>query len=453
MRVPTWARLRRRLAAVPTLAPLGVFLVALAPRLWFVGEHPLDLYLVSNMAFLDARAHDLLSGSSTIGDTFTPVGYPALIALAHAVSERGYALVGYAQALLGAATAALAHALARRLTRSDAAALVVGLVVALYLPLVVYTGFLLTETTFAFLVALFAWLLLRAWDRPGIGRAALAGLVFGVAAAVRPNLLLAAPLLALHGLLLRRRAAPRAWLAPLGALAFALPVLVAVVAHNSRIAGRPTGLATNGGVNFLLGHCECRAITFPPGGGIGLVSGHQNRQRYTEVIASPRFAFDEAYYYREAASLLRAHPERALHAFLNVSDGLVLTGLGEPPAHPYYPGWMGHEEELRAFGRGFAWLAVVPALVHAALSVLRRSSRGLRSSADPTRGVLLALVGSAIATLYLFLGDPRLRVPFDPLIAVLAVDAWWCFARAARARLLRGHRHPTSDGETADAPS
>jgi hypothetical protein len=36
-----------------------------------------------------------------------------------------------------------------------------------------------------------------------------------------------------------------------------------------------------------------------------------------------------------------------------------------------------------------------------------------------------------LATLYLYLGDPRLRVPFDPLLLALAVDAWGSAVRAA----------------------
>ena len=73
--------------------------------------------------------------------------------------------------------------------------------------------------------------------------------------------------------------------APLWAVAFALPVLAAVVVHNSRIAGRPTGVATNGGVNFFLGHCECRAVTFRSEAfELTRSADTQNRRRYTGVV-------------------------------------------------------------------------------------------------------------------------------------------------------------------------
>ena len=86
-----------------------------------------------------------------------------------------------------------------------------------------------------------------------------------------------------------------------------------------------------------------------------------------------------------------------------------------------------HEAELRAFGRGFAWLAIVPVLLHGAWILFRR--RGTEAL-NATRGVLFALVASAVATLGLYLGDTRLRVPFDPLILTLAADAWLSLANA-----------------------
>ena len=394
------ARERAR-ATVRRLAPGLVFLVALFTRLWFLGEHPLDLYLVSNMAFFDASARHLAAGDFSVVDAFTPVGYPALLLPAYAWSKNPYLVVGFAQAVLGALTASLAHVLALRLTRSAWAALAAGLAVALYLPLVVYGGFLLTETTFAFLVTLFACALPDPAAPPRHGRTVIAGLVLGVATAVRPNLVLAFPLLALHAIRLRRASPrPAGWSTPLRALAFALPVLAVVAVHTTRVAGRPTLTATNGGVNFFLGHCECRAVTFPPGGGVGLVSGYENRKRYTEVIASPHRADDQGYYYRRTLALLAQDPARLVRAIVDVGDGLVLTGLGPWPDQPYYPGWMGHEDALRAFGVWFAWLGIVPAMVYAALRAFRRR----RGPPEALRGVVYALLGGMLATLYLFLG-------------------------------------------------
>ena len=416
--------------------PAVVFLIALAARLWFVDQHPLDLYLVSNMAFIDARARHLLSGTSTALDAFTPVGYPTLLALVYATFREPYVIVGTIQAILGALTCSLTHAIALRAVRSHALAAAAGLAMALYLPLVVYTGFLLTETLFAFLLAVFV-VLMAAPDGARVPRAAIAGLVLGAATVVRPNLLLAYPLLVLLALALRwrRSGGPRTWRALLVATVFSVPVLGAVAVHNSALTGRPTFLATNGGINFFMGHCECRAVTYPPGTGIGETSGYQNRARYTEVIASPRPATDEAYFYRRTLRLLAAEPRRRLVAAVSsLGDSLVLTDIGPWPAQPFYPGWMGHETELRAFGKGFAWLAIVPAALHLAIRGARRAL-GSAAPLDPLRSLLLIFVAAMLATQVIFRGDPRLRIPFDPLLLVLALEAW-----QAAARLVFGRR-------------
>ena len=122
--------------------------------------------------------------------------------------------------------------------------------------------------------------------------------------------------------------------------------------------------------------------------------------------------------------------ERPITGLENVGDGLVLTDLGPWPAQPYWPGWMTHEDELRAFGRAIAWLGVVPVLVH---TIWLAARRRLFRRVEAPRLVMLALLGSMVLTLFLYLGDPRLRVSFDPLLLALAADAW----RRAAAAVLR----------------
>ncbi|MDB4997014.1 MAG: hypothetical protein JWM74_4446 [Myxococcaceae bacterium] len=164
------------------------------------------------MELYDARARALLAGTGSIVDAFTPPGYPAFLALIYAAGG-GLRAVGAVHAVLGALTAALTFPVAWRLHRSRIGAGLASLLVALHVPLVVYTGFVLTETLFAFLVVLWAWLAILAHDRRSRGgtfMAALAGLTLGVAIAVRPNLALVLPLLALVAWTRRRPGRRRA---------------------------------------------------------------------------------------------------------------------------------------------------------------------------------------------------------------------------------------------------
>ena len=95
-----------------------------------------------------------------------------------------------------------------------------------------------------------------------------------------------------------------------------------------------------------------------------------------------------------------------------MAGGLGLSGLA------YYPGWIIHEELLRFFSRAFFWVALLPAGLHALVLVRTRAF------GDSSTHVLAWLViAQAIATLYLFLGDPRVRLPFDPIVLAVAADA------------------------------
>lgn len=434
-RAVTWLRS----GGARRLAPFVIFAIALVVRLRFVEDHPPGLYVVADMAFYDRRADHLLAGEASIWDTFTPVGYPALLAIVYRVVGKSHDAIGALQAVLGAGTCVIAAAITARIARSSAAALAVGAALAVYPPLVMYTGFLLTETAFSFLLAGAVWLLVRAMDR-GDGEGAKdadgrsfwglvtsSGLALGAATAMRPNLSIALPLLAACSIVGRAKTQRRR--APVLVVLCAMPVILGVSAYQSRIAGRPMGLASNGGINFFLGVCECHAVRLP-GQKISEVSGAHNRRRFTEIVIATEPAYREGHYYGAALSLIRQDPRRILRAMAKIADGFGIGDLGPPPAQPYWPGWNGHDGELRASARWALWLAFVPLGIHA-LALL--ATRRLFEEGEEASLAALAMLGSVPLTLALFLGDPRLRVSFDPLAFALAGAAW-----AALVRRLRG---------------
>ncbi|APR78456.1 Hypothetical protein A7982_03803 [Minicystis rosea] len=409
---------------------LALFLVALWPRLSFVDEHPPGLYLVSDMAIYRERALRMLDGPRDVWDTFTPPGYPALVALIFAAFGRNDAHVGLLQAALGAATVVLAFLVAHRVSGSIVAALGAFTVLALYPPLLLYTGFFLTETTFAFLVALFVVAFVAAVDRASPLVAAASGVVFAAASAVRPNLLLAIPFLAVVILVLRRE--PRVVRAGVIAMLAALPVLAAVSRDNSRLAGRPVLLATNGGVNFYLAHADVRGLRFPAGDAVRELSTYASRARRAPVEEVDIHAYDDAAFYARGLASIR-HDRTALRRSLGaIADGLGAGAVGGRENPPYWPGWMGHDEPLGRWLRAMLALGTVPAVAHAAWLARRRKLARLD---ELPRLLVLALLASVIATLSLFLGNPRVRVSFDPLLIALAAAAWGALARAAWIKL------------------
>lgn len=400
-----------------TNAVWATFFVGLVLRLWLTREHPLASFIASDMWVYDMRAGHLVDRPATPWDTFTPVGYPAFLALVYRAFGKAYELIGAIGVVLGGATAALTSLVARRVTGAPRLSLLSGALVAIHPALILYSGFLLTETPSAFLLVLLVWLVLRAADDATWGRLALAGVVLSIGIAVRPNFLLTLPAIVWFAWVrfARDRARTLDFLRRL--VACALPVLILVCAHNTRIRGRLTGLATNGGLNFYLAHARVSGVAFQEGSYTHRIIPIPNMIRHEArgPFVSPVPFYDEAFFYRRGLAELLARPGEIVASLDNVVEGV---GLGK---QGFWPGWKPLDASLALFAKTFAALAIVPALVWGA--VLAR--RGALSRVDGAgRALLFGLVLSALFTLYVFLGDPRVRVPFDPLFLVLAVEAW-----------------------------
>ncbi len=394
---------------------VALFLIGAGIRLWFVLDvHRPAEHVASDMWVYDFRARRLLHGQYDLWDTFTPVGYPAFLALVYATFVKGQAAVGVVQSVLGGATAALAHRIALRVGSGGGAAALAGLIVAGDVALVFYSGLLLSEAPFAFVLALSVWLLLRAIERPGWGSGIIAGIAAGIGTVIRPNLLMAWPLVLLP-LWLALRPDRRALFVLLGRLALgALPPVSAAIVHNSRIAGQPAALGTNGGLNFFLNFAEVSSVHYKEGAHTHYIAPIPNLIRYKREYWSPRPFYDERYFYREGFALIRRRPARLWRALDNVVEG---AGAGQ---QDYWPGWPEQDRLLKGWSRWFFRLAIVPATLGFAFLLL--SLRFLRKEHAP-RLLLGVCVLSSFLVLWLFLGDPRVRVPFDPLIVVLGADA------------------------------
>jgi hypothetical protein len=404
---------------------LAVFGIALLVRLVFVCRfHPPGDFVFSDMSVYQQRAENLLSGNTSAWDTFTPVGYPALLAAIYALGGSALAM-GVLQAVLGAATAALAALLALRTLGRPLLGWIVGLACALHVPGVLYAGYLLTETVFAFLLVAACWLLAVAVERRStralLGCALGLGLVLGAAATVRPNLLLFMPLLPLLlwlGLEQRWRRALLVFAVTLAG--FGLPVSVAI-ARNTRLLGRPASLGTNGGLNFYLNLADVRGVRFKERRAVHRITPIPNLLRFPrdedeEAVFVP--FYDDAYFYQRGLALLRQQPSRlVLRGASNLAEAAGMGGQG------YWP--EADTRLTRRHRRAFFMAAMLPSLAGALLLGARR-----RWAARENLPLLAAagLVASNLVTVLFFLGDPRMRVPFDALIVLLAAAGYlWLY--------------------------
>jgi hypothetical protein len=406
--------------------------IALVVRVVFViGMHPLGTRIFSDMSVYDMRADHLLHGPLGPWDTFTPIGYPAFLALVFALFGKAYALIGLLQATMGAATAVLANRVAKLVSLSSATARVAGLAVALYFPLVYYAGLLLTEASTAFLLVLLAWLLLRAAPARSILRIAVAATALAITVAVRPNVALVVPLLLPWAWASHRGDRRRACGLFLGLVVFSMPLLLLVCVHNSRLLHRPAGLATNGGLNFYLARAEVSGAVFQEGDFQHRITPIPNVMNYAEPFVSPVPLYDEAYFYRLGLADVAQRPSSLVTSLRNLSEGLGLGRQG------FWPAWQSRAPMHVLFARGVL-LAIVPAFLSLLWLVFRRQIFAPEQSG---RLLLFSFCLSCVAALYLFLGDPRVRVPFDPFFLILGVDACaLALASFRRSRLRAANR-------------
>jgi 4-amino-4-deoxy-L-arabinose transferase-like glycosyltransferase len=175
-----------------------------------------------------------------------PVGYSFILSIFYRALGPGLLVAPILNAFFGSGVAAVVHRLGRYFTTSGRAKLAAALV-ALHPGLIAYSPLVMTEVL-ATLLLLVAGLSVLAY-RDGIRGYLAAGVVLGVAALVRPESLLALPLL----LLLARRPYGRALLHTLAATALAFLVVLPWTYRNCQKLDGCALVSTNGGWNLAIG--------------------------------------------------------------------------------------------------------------------------------------------------------------------------------------------------------
>ncbi len=426
------------------VSPWGI---ALAATLWALDVrwtfatflHPPSRHLVTDMGIYLDRGRAMVSSPRSAWDTFTPPGYPAFIAVLDRAFPGDADAIGGAQAVLGALTVGLSVLFAFRLDRSRATAAITGAALAVYFPLVLYTGFVLTETLFAFLLLGGTLAATESLRRGARAHAVVAGLAFGLAVLVRPSLLLAAPFLA-SAVLGRRARVRRAgrWIT-----ATAGATLLPAILANSIALGRPASVATNGGVNFYLAWQDCRSVRTTAEGPIREISTFYTRAHHERACERPEPFYEEGPYYRAGLAALSSDPARVGRGFDAVREGLGVAPRRAFPDQPFWPGSVVDDDAIDTFSRGFAPFVAAPAFVH--WVVLRwRARRGARRERGAVaRRVAGALLFGVLVALFLYNGNPRVRVSADPLAVALAASAWVALGRGVAKRVATARRRAT----------
>ncbi|TRZ99887.1 MAG: hypothetical protein D4R81_08615 [Nitrospiraceae bacterium] len=171
----------------------GALLVRILFNVYLVGMDNPGFALFPDGEEYDALARSLAAGTGFEVDhapnTFRPPGYPFFLAAIYALGGLSYPAVKIVQSAIGALTCVVILLIGERLF-SRRVGVIAASIAAVYPFLVVYTGFLLSETVFVFLSSVFLYALARLREKCSVGWAAFAGLILGLMNLTRPMTLL-----------------------------------------------------------------------------------------------------------------------------------------------------------------------------------------------------------------------------------------------------------------------
>jgi 4-amino-4-deoxy-L-arabinose transferase-like glycosyltransferase len=365
------------------------------------------------------------------GPFFRAPLYPWFLGILLRLFGEDLLAVRLVQAAIGTASVGLVYLVGAR-AFDVRTGLLGALFAGLYWVTIYFEGELLLPVLEVFFDLLAIWLALRVEEEPAPLRPlriALCGAAFGVAALVRPNVLLFCPFVALWILL---RAARRGTPKPLVAAAVFLAALAAPIApvtlYNGMVGKDWVLVSSQGGVNFWIGNN-------PRSNGVSAVvpgtrqdwwGGYRDSIRMAELEEGRPLKPSEVsrHYAAKAWSWIRSEPRAALrHTLWKLRLFWTDFEFGNNASERFFAFRFG--PILRALPLGFVALAPLALL---GFLLAARNWRHL----FPLWGFLPVYTFSVVA----FFVCARFRVPVLPAMALFAAHACWRLFAMARDRAL-----------------
>lgn len=425
------------------LALSGILLLSFALRVVYV------LQSRSSPAFespsMDALYHIEWARAFAAGRDYQPGPffraplYPWFLGVLLKITGGNLLAVRLVQSALGTASVALVALVARRAFDARTA-LLAALIAGTYWVTIYFEGDFLLPVLEIFLDLLAIELALRLDDAPSAGRAACAGAVFGLAAIVRPNILLFVPVVVvwifLRGWRTSREGAARGSSLALPsacglafALAFLLPI-APITAYNRAVGKDWVLVSSQGGVNFWIGnHPGANGQTaIVPGTRPDWWGGYEDSIRLAELEEGRTLRPSEVsrHYARKAWSWIRTEPAAAARlALWKLRLFWTDWELGNNTSETFFA--MRFGPVLRWLPIGFGALAPLGLL---GFLLCAPAWRRLL----PLWGFLPVYTASVVA----FFVCSRFRVPVIPVLAIFAAHAVVRLAGMVRERRIPG---------------
>ncbi len=412
---------------------IALILALCAPRLllvWNAFTSPERTLLTDSAGYLELAASLRLEGrfqASEHEESLRTPGYPAFLALIQSAFGEQPGFVVAAQVILTLLTAWLVHRGAGRLGGPRAALGAVWLY-ALSPNALFWAGTVMTETLFAFWLALALVLLAEGLRRKAGWWCAASGLAIGLGVLTRPIGLYLIPLWALAALL-------AAWSATRRKQAFALPALFLLAALVPVLAWQTRNLIVHDTFR-LTASFRTVFIDYTAASAVGDALGISRDEAATRLRQSPDA-------FRAALDAVRRHPASLVRVSL---QGISRTALGTEAGtwlaivsgKPYRPSGLLEailRGDLRAFGEALdlrleasseraGTALLLWGLLYSIVVYLLSFFALLRLRCIPSvpfrwTAIILILSTAYLTTMPLTIGDARFRVPVEPFLAIL----------------------------------
>ena len=255
--------------------PICIFVGALLVRIhWNLVAHPIGEFLYSDMRGYNGRADAIIEkpwGKQEY-KAFFPYGTTFIVAaVKYTFGKDNFAALGIVWALMGSCVALFTYYSAKRLEGPRWIPPAIGVLLVFYYPLVSIGGYVLSETPASFFLAGSILFLLRLIDEGRWRDAILLGVFAGAGITVRPQIMVSVAFVFFYWLIVRKHV-PKLTLPKL--LVAVLPVLLFVGFSAGRLhyhTGRLGLVSENGPINAVFGRCHNKGIFSLPDGKHGTV--------------------------------------------------------------------------------------------------------------------------------------------------------------------------------------
>lgn len=425
------------------LIVLGIFVLSYALRyiyLWQMKSSPFFFSPIMDPLFHDAWAQSIASGN-WIGEGvfFRAPFYPYLLAIIYKIFGHGYVVPRLIQHLIGSFSCVLVYFLAKRMFNQKVA-VVSALMAASYAMLLYFEDELLLDSLLVFFDLLLILLLLRAREVPKFSRWFVSGVVLGLSAITRPNILFFAPFVWLWIYLVFKGEKPAKRIFAYGLLfLLGCALVVFPVTLRNLLVGKDLVLiASQGGINFYIGNNENA-----DGASAIFDNAHWEYRDFQlaaqrETGQSMSHSEISNFYYQKGISFILQKPFQAFK--LLVKKLYLFWNKYEISNNQDIYFSRRYSSLIRILPLGF-WLIGPLALSGMILSVLakRRSKKTDRKKIMVRRKTLslpVLFVFSYMATVVMFFVPARFRLPVIPILIIFSgFSLVWLYDRFRRKEL------------------